>query len=85
MQNVDQAKMKVLEQRSYQIEADIKSLCASGKRDEAQEKVISFGKEMAKDTTMQSMRKCGEMAKGMMPKMPFVDQGKDRSSHHVCD
>ena len=85
MQNVDQAKLKVFEQRSYQMEAEIKSLCASGQRDEAQEKAVSFGTEMAKDPTMQAMRKCGKMMKGMMPKMPFMDQDKDRSSRHVCD
>lgn len=85
MQNVDQAKLKVLEQRSNQFGAEVKSLCASGKRDEAQKKAISFGKEMANDPSMQAMRKCGEMAKGMMPKMPFMDQDKDLSSYHVCD
>jgi hypothetical protein len=85
MQNVDQAKLKVLEQRSYQFDAEVKSLCASGKREEAQAKAISFGKEIANDPTMQAMRKCGEMMKGMTPKMPFMDQHKDSSSHHVCD
>jgi hypothetical protein len=85
MQNVDQGKLKVLEQRSYEIEAEVKSLCASGKRDEAQNKAISFGKEVAKDPTMQVMRKCGEMMKGMPLNMPFMDQDKDYSSHHVCD
>jgi len=85
MQNVDQSKMKVLEQRSYQMQAKVKSLCANGKRDEAQEKAISHGMELAKDPTMQAMRKCGEMMKGTMPMMPFMDQDKDYSSHHVCD
>ncbi len=85
MQNVDQAKLKVLEQRSYQFEAEVKSLCDSGKRDEAQEKAISFGKEIVNDPTMQAMRQCSEMMKGMVPKMPFMAQDKDRSSHHVCD
>jgi hypothetical protein len=85
MQNVDQEELKALEQRSYQMEADIKSLCANGKRDEAQEKAISFGKQMATAPAIQTMRKCGEMMKGMMPKMPFMEQDKDYSSHHVCD
>ena len=85
MQNVDQAKLKVLEQRSYQFEAEVRSLCDSGKREEAQAKAISFGKEIANDPTMQAMRKCSEMMKGMMPKMPFMDQHKDPSNHHVCD
>ncbi len=85
MQNVDQSKLKVFEERSNEFEAEIKLLCASGKRDEAQKKAISFGKEMANDPSMQVMRKCGEMAEGMMPKMSFMDQDKDLSSHHVCD
>ena len=90
MQNIDQAKLKALDQRSSQILANIDSLCASGKRDEAQAKAISYGKEMAKDPTMQAMKKCGEMMssemmEGMMPKTPLMDLDKDLTSHHVCD
>ncbi len=91
MQNVDQAKLKELEQRSNQLEAEVKSLCANGKRDKAQDKAISFGMKMMNDPEMQKMRKCGEMMKGMMPTMPamptmpFMDQDKDLSSNHVCD
>jgi hypothetical protein len=90
MQNIDQAKLEAIDQRSSQILANIDSLCASGKRDEAQAKAISYGKEMAKDPTMQAMRKCsemmsGEMMQGMMPKTPLMDLDKDLSSRHVCD
>jgi len=85
MQNVDQAKLRMLEQRSKQFEAEIKSLCAKGKRDEAQKKAIAYGMEMAKDPSLQEMRKCGEMMQGMMPKMPYMGQDKGSSSHHVCD
>ena len=90
MQNIDQAKLKAIDQRSSQLLAKIDSLCASGKRDEAQQTAISYGKEMAKDPTMQAMRKCsemmsGEMMQGMMPKTPLMDLDKDLSSRHVCD
>ena len=89
MENIDQAKLKVFEERSNQLEAEVKSLCANGKRDEAQEKTIAFGQEMMKDPTIKAMRKCGEGMKGMMPKMPFANQGQDededRSRRHVCD
>ena len=90
MQNIDQAKLQAIDQRSSQVLAKIDSLCASGKRDEAQETAISYGKEMAKDPTMQEMRKCGEMMsgemmQGMMPKTPLMDLDKDLSSRHVCD
>ena len=89
MQNIDQDKLDALDQRSEQMDYEIKTLCAEGKRDEAQAKAVAFGMEMAKDPTMLEMRKCGEMYKGMAQKMPFMEQyqtdEKDRSSHHVCD
>jgi len=85
MEKIDEAKLKAIEQRSSQIETEIKSLCAGGKRVEAQAKAEAFGKEMANDPTVQAMGKCGEMMKGMMPKMPYMDQGKGPSSRHVCD
>ena len=90
MQNIDQSKLEAIDQRSSQVMANIDSLCASGKRDEAQKTAITYGKEMAKDPTIQAMRKCGEMMKGemmqgMMPKTPLMDLDKDLASRHVCD
>jgi hypothetical protein len=85
MENVDQEQLKALEQRSYQYEAELKSLCASGKRDEAQKKAMLFGKEIAKDPAMKAMSKCREMAKGVNLKMPFMAQEEDASNKHVCD
>ncbi len=85
MEKIDEAKLKAIEQRSEKIDAEIKALCAGGKRAEAQEKAMAFGQEMAKDPTMQAMGKCGEMMKGMMPKVPYTDKGKGASGGHVCD
>ena len=89
MQKVDQTKLKAIEQRSRQMEAKIKSLCASGKRKEAQAEAISFGKAIAKDPTLKAMGKCSAMMKEVMPKMPYMGQDtgrdKDRSKRHVCD
>ena len=90
MENIDQAELEALDQRSSQMQKKVKSLCARGKRNEAQETAISFGKEMAKDSTMKSIKKCsemisGEMLEGMMPKMPIMNLEKDLSSRHVCD
>jgi UTP:GlnB (protein PII) uridylyltransferase len=85
MQNIDQTKLKALEQRSNQFEAEMKSLCADGRRDEAQTKAIAFGREFSTDPTIQAMRKCGELMQGVMPVMPFMDEDEDYSSRHVCD
>jgi ABC-type phosphate transport system auxiliary subunit len=90
LEQIDQAELDALDQRSSKMRTKVESLCAKGKLDEAQETAISFGKEMAKDPTMQSARKCtemvsSEMMKGMMPKFPMMDLEKDLSSRHVCD
>ena len=87
MEDVDQEKLNQLEQRSQQIDAELKALCAEGKRDEAQAKAISFGKEFENDPTLQTMRKCSAMMEGMVPEMPYMEtvEDKDYSGDHVCD
>lgn len=85
MEDLDQSKLKALEQRSRQLESEVKTLCADGKRDQAQKKAISFGMEVVNDPTMKVMRKCGEMMKDVMPKMTFTGLDKDSADHHICD
>ena len=86
MQDVDQDQLKGLEQRSRQVDADIKSLCTDGKRAEAQQRAMDFGLEISQDSNMQIMRKCGEMMQGMMPALPLVDyQQKTAEGKHICD
>ena len=85
MEKVDQSKLKALEQRQYQFDAEVKSLCDSGKRDEAQKKAVSYAKEMMNNPAIQAISKCGEIAKGMMPEMPFMNLDKETSDQHICD
>ncbi len=85
MEKVDQNQFKTIERRQYQFEAEVKSLCDNGKRDEAQKKAILFAKEIAKNPAIVAMSKCGEIAKDIMPDMPFMDLEDDASGPHVCD
>lgn len=85
MEKIDQSKMKSLEQRAQKMEAEVKSLCASGKRDQAQKKAIAFGKDLSSDPTVKSLMKCGEMMKGTLPDIVFADLEKAGADHHVCD
>ena len=85
MKDVDQSKLQALEKRSRQVETEVKSLCASGKRDEAQKKAIAFGKEVVNSPTMKTMRKCGEMMKDVMPKLSFTGLENDINNRHICD
>jgi hypothetical protein len=83
MAKVDQKAMDALTAKGEKVNAEIKNLCAAGKRDEAQKMAIDYGKEMAASKEMQAMQKCGEMAKGMMPQGPGSGDGKKPG--HVCD
>ena len=87
MQGVDQARLQEFEQRAKMTEAEVNSLCASGKRDNAQQKAMEFGREVANDADMQKIVECGKMMSGAMPVMPYMEQASapDSSDRHVCD
>ena len=88
MKDIDQSELQTVEKRAKLMEKEVKALCAKGKRDEAQQKAMAFGREAAKNPSLQKMRKCGEPLKGMMPKIPLLDQYDskgEKSSQHVCD
>lgn len=97
IQNIDQQQIKTLEQSSRLLQAEVKTLCDSGNREEAQAKAISFGKKIVKHPTMLAMRKCGEMMKevmkgkmkemmkAMVPESALLKEQKDFSKFHVCD
>ncbi len=87
MNNVDKAEMKELEIRGRQLEAEVKQLCALGKRSEAQNKAIAFTKEFASSASMKEIQKCGEMAKEIMSGFPKVTQSTEKSvsEGHICD
>lgn len=87
MADVDQSELKKFEQRANQMEASVKALCASGKRDEAQQEAITFGKEVASTPAMQKMQECSKMMPDTMPGMPtprdYADSEGD--NRHICD
>jgi hypothetical protein len=87
MQKVDQTEMKAFQQRVKQTGEEVKALCSAGKRAEALSKAMSFSKEIASSTTMQEMKKCGEIMKGFMPDFSEITRAyqDDGSKGHICD
>ena len=87
MQGIDQSRMDALERRAKEMEAEVNSLCAKGRRDAAQNRAMTFSREMANDPDVQKMRKCGDGMKGMMPMMPMMGQvdKPEKSGGHICD
>jgi hypothetical protein len=87
MAGIDQSELTKFEQRANQLDASIKALCASGKRDQAQQEAIAFGREVSSSPAMQKMQECGKMMEGAMPGMPGVRDyaGDEGESQHICD
>jgi len=89
MEKIDQSELEALEKKADQFEAEMKSLCASGKRDEAQQKAMVYMKQVVNSPAVKQAKRCGEMMKdsmqGMMPDAPFMNEDKDYTSQHVCD
>ncbi len=82
---VDQSALEELGKKAEQLETQINSLCASGKRSEAERVALKFGMEMANSEEMKALRKCGEMVRQMMPPMLFKTDPEYREDRHICD
>lgn len=85
MSKIDQKQLQDIQQLQKNFDTEISALCASGKRDQAQQKAISFAKQIMNHPAITEMKKCGEIAKDMLPDMPFMHPDKDGSTPHVCD
>jgi protein tyrosine phosphatase (PTP) superfamily phosphohydrolase (DUF442 family) len=87
MAQVDQEELRKFEQESEKMEANVRALCAQGKRDQAQNEAIKFGEKMMTNPTLIQMKECGEKAKGLVPEGTIEgrDDAFDPSESHVCD
>jgi hypothetical protein len=87
MAGIDQSDLEKFEQRANQMQARVDALCASGKRDEAQEEGIAFAREVSSNESMKKMQTCGKMMEGTMPGMPTMlqDAPGEGDNQHICD
>lgn len=87
MAQVDQAAMQSFEKEGEQLSVELEQLCDQGDRKKAQKKAIAFGKKVLKNPAIIQMKKCGELAKGLIPDEAALsfDDEFDFSKIHVCD
>ena len=85
MEKIDKSQMDKFEQEGNKMEAEIESLCNSGKRDEAQQKAMAFSRKMMDSETMKEVRKCTELMRGMLPEMPFDNMEEKMANTNICD
>ena len=87
MQKIDRTEITAAEQRATKLTTTVKALCAEGKRDQAQKEVITFSKKLTETPALKELRRCSEMALGMAPMIPLLDQYKvdNYAQYNVCD
>lgn len=87
MQAIDEKKMDALKENSVRVGDEITALCKNGKRSQAQDKAVVFGKKMLNDATMKAMVKCNESMKDVMKAAPVIpfDPSVETRDKHVCD
>ncbi|HFQ88636.1 MAG TPA: hypothetical protein ENK27_01050 [Desulfobulbus sp.] len=91
MEKVDKKALEAMEQESRQFEAEIRALCAAGKRGQAQEKALAYGRRMTASPVVREMKRCAEMMQGMMKNLVpgmdtrFMNEDPGRSPANICD
>lgn len=85
MAKIDAGAIERLGARGEKMQAEIDSLCAAGKRAEAQARAIEYGAEFMKDPAAKAMKVCTEHSKGMMQAPPLMDFGEGEADRHICD
>lgn len=90
MSKIDQADLMALEEKSEQFDREMEELCSQGKRNKAQKKAVTYGKEIKKNPTLKQMMECGEINKKYgIPQgedeASIMDSDFDFSKDHVCD
>ena len=86
MARIDQSAMEAQAAKAEKVHKEMKALCDAGKRDKAQNLAIDYGNEVSKSKVMKEMKKCSEMADGMMQQMPMMqDMTNNYENQHVCD
>jgi len=92
MAELDRDQLEEMAKKAEQVEAEIKSLCAEGKRTEAQSKGMKYGMEMSQSEVAKDMRKCSKMmssalagmGSSIMPSVGFPDVNEMKDTH-ICD
>ena len=82
---IDQQALMAIGEKARVMESEVRALCQAGKRSEAQRKAIAFGIKMSKDKNVKAARECGEMVRGMLPKMDYPVSEDDFKDQHLCD
>jgi len=85
MAQISETDITELQKKGEQMTQDVKQLCQQNKRDQAQSKALIYAREIAKEPMLIQLRKCSEIAQGVIPAPTFELIEDELKNRHVCD
>lgn len=86
MAEIDQAELERVQAEGEAMLNEIRGMCSSGKRAEAQSQAIVYGKEMVDEPVVKELQACVGLAGMSIPAATWSQlEDTDKAPAHVCD
>ena len=85
MRQIDYQELALMEQKSMQLETEMRAHCNNGEEDKAKDLAVNFSEEVMNSNTMQAMKKCAAMMPGMEDQLNVPDFRQEVEQHSICD
>lgn len=85
MSRLDEQSTADLRARSERISVEIDGLCSAGKREQAQQLALAFGREMADSPAMANLQDCAGPLGALLPAALASFHGDAADAVQVCD
>jgi len=82
MAKVDFNALSALQEKAFSVQKNIETMCQQGQRDQAQQKAISFSKEVMSTPAIVQLKGC---SKGTVMEKMMEVRVNDFTKTHVCD
>ncbi len=87
MAEIDMGRIEAMSKESEALMDDVKALCRSGKREQAQSQAIAYGRRVAASPELKKLAECSADMRGLLPQMARLSQqaAEVGADAHVCD
>ncbi len=85
MENIDQSRLQEYQQQSLALAAKLQALCASGKRDQAQQTVLEYHDKLENDPVLKAINTCMDMVENDSADGTDGDTSEPAGDAHICD
>lgn len=81
---IDHDALEKLRVEGEAVTREVQALCDAGKRNEAERAARAYGKRVVGSPAVAAIRKCGDMAAGMLSGLTAFVEGRESSSGDIC-